>query len=137
MPIPMIDNLNYPTPEKIIEYNLLILTLIKVKKADQPKVINPYAITHAIEDSKHTEGDIYDKAVCLLKGLIQRHPFASGNRRTAFIVVKEFLINNGTPFNVKDDPADARVMQGIRENYYSNGEIKEWIKHGKIREFKR
>ena len=30
----------YPTPEQIIEYNFLALELIKVKKADQPKVLS-------------------------------------------------------------------------------------------------
>jgi len=47
----MADNIIYPAPEKIIEYNLLTLTMIKVKKADQPKVLNPYAIKVAIEEA--------------------------------------------------------------------------------------
>ena len=133
----MAKDIIYPTPEKIIEYNLLVLALIKVKKADQPKVLNRYGIVHAIEDCKKLEGDIYNKAVCLLRGIIQKHPFASGNRRTAFVVVKEFLLSNNAVFKVKDDPSYARVMQGIRENFYKEEEIKEWIKNGKIKEFKR
>ncbi len=59
------------------------------------------------------------------------------NRRTAFIVVKEFLLANHASFHVKDDPHYAKVMQGIRESFYATEEIKEWIKNGKIREFKR
>ena len=110
----MAKDIIYPTPEKIIEYNLLALTLIKVKKADQPKVLNYHSIVHAIEDCKKLDGDMYEKAVCLLKELVQRHPFASGNRRTAFIVVKEFLLENKAVFGVKDDPSYARVMLGIR-----------------------
>ena len=133
----MAHNIIYPTVEKVIEYNLLVLKLIKVRKADQPKVLNVHSIATTIEEAKKLEGDIYDKAVCLLKGIIQWHPFASGNRRTAFVVAKEFLLVNKLPFNVKDDPSHARVMQGIRENYYTNEEIKEWIKHGKIKEFRR
>ena len=30
----------YPSPEKIIEHNLLALTIIQVKKADQPNVLS-------------------------------------------------------------------------------------------------
>jgi hypothetical protein len=30
----------YPTTEKLIEYNFLALEFIKVKKADQPKVLS-------------------------------------------------------------------------------------------------
>lgn len=90
-----------------------------------------------MDDCEEYEGDIFDKAVILLKGLIQKHPFASGNRRTAFIVTKYFLQINNKKFGIKDQEKQARVMQGIRERYYSDNEIKEWIKNGKIREFKR
>lgn len=90
-----------------------------------------------LDECEESKGDIYDKATCLIKGLIQKHLFASGNRRTAFIVVKDFLIQNHESFNIPDDPAYAKIMQGIRENFYSHTEIKEWIKHGKIKEFKR
>ena len=90
-----------------------------------------------IEDCKNKEGDIYDKAVTLLKGLIQKHAFASGNRRTAFVVTKEFLLNNQAKFRIKNDPKYAKVMLGIREHYYSEDEIKEWIRNGEIKEFRR
>ena len=115
----------------------MALTIIKVKRADQPKVLSNHKIDSAIQECRETKGDIFDKAVVLLKGLIQKHAFASGNRRTAFIAAKEFLLNNKATFKVQDDPAHARVMQGIREEYYTNEEIKEWIKNGKIREFTR
>ncbi len=90
-----------------------------------------------IEGCKEVEGDIYDKAVFLLKGLIQKHPFASGNRRTAFIAAKDFLLKNNEVFGVKDDPEQARIMIGIREKFYKDEELKEWLKHGKIRKFER
>ncbi len=32
---------------------------------------------------------------------------------------------------------NSKIMIGIRENYYSNNEIKNWIKNGKIRKFER
>ena len=127
----------YPSAEKIIEYNLLVLKLIKVKKGDTQKVLSKAKILDTLFDCEENTGDVYDKAVCLLKGLIQRHPFASGNRRTAFIVVKDFLMMNHAQFQIKDDPKYARAMQGIRENFYTDEEIKEWIKNGPIKEFKR
>ncbi len=133
----MANNITYPTPEKIIEYNFLALKLIKVKKADSPKVLSYNGIVNVIEECRKLEGNVYDKAVHLLKGIIQKHPFASGNRRTAFIVAKEFLLDNHAHFKITDDPGHARVMQGIRENFYTDEEIKEWIKNGRIREFKR
>lgn len=133
----MTKNIGYPTAERIIEYNMLALDIIKVKKADKPKVLSYQKILDAIEQCKQTHGDIYDKAAVLLKELVQKHPFASGNRRTAFITAKDFLLMNKAKFKVKDEPAYAKVMTGIREGFYSNEEIMEWLKNGKIREFRR
>jgi len=133
----MEKELKYPTADRIIEYNVLALTIIKVKKADRPAVLSGPRINHIIKGCKELEGDLYAKAVYLFKGIIQLHPFASGNRRTAFIVTKEFLKENGGKFNIEDDPKQAKVMLGIREKYYTDDEIKEWIKHGKIKAFKR
>lgn len=133
----MTEKIVYPTVEKIIEYNLLVLKLIRIKKADNAKVLSHAKIREVLEECEESDGDIYYKAICLLKGLIQKHPFASGNRRTAFIAVKDFLLQNHGRFQIKNDPKYARVMQGIRENFYTDEEIKEWIKNGEIREFKR
>ncbi|MBI2131106.1 type II toxin-antitoxin system death-on-curing family toxin [Candidatus Woesearchaeota archaeon] len=127
----------YPTLEKITEFNILALNILKVKKADKSQVLSMAKITDAIEKCRNYEGDIYDKAVILLKGIVQNHPFASGNRRTALIAVKDFVINNNQKFEIKDDPKYAKVMQGVREDYYTHEEIKEWMKNGEIREFKR
>ena len=53
------------------------------------------------------DGDIYDKAACLLKKMIKRHAFASENRRTAFVIKKHFLISNNAEFNITDNPSYA------------------------------
>ena len=127
----------YPTPGRIIEYNVLALNIIKAKKADKAEVLKHSVLSSVINQMENKEGDVYDKATVLLKGLIQGHPFASGNRRTAFIVTKDFILKNKGRFGIADNVSDARVMQGIRENYYSASEIKEWLKNGKIRKFER
>lgn len=133
----LMTDLIYPTEDKIIEFNVLVLNIIKVKKADTAKVINHFNISKAIEDCKHYEGDLYDKGTVLMKKIVNGHPFASGNRRTAFITTKYFIKENKGKFKIKDDPDYAKVMVGIRENYYLHDEIKNWIKNGKIRLFKR
>ena len=127
----------YPSTEKIIEFNLLSLNIIKAKRADSPKLLSGEKLRRVLVSCKEFEGDIFGKAVVLLKGLVQAHAFASGNRKTAFLATKYFLALNGQKLGIGDEPRNAKVLLGIRENYYSDEEIKEWIKNGKIREFKR
>ncbi len=133
----MTKEIKYPSVERIIEYNVLSLTAIKVKKADKAELLSISKLNEIVRETENAEKDIYDKAIVLLKGLVKKHPFASGNRRTAFIVTKDFLLTNNGKFNVKDNPENAKAMQGIREDYYTDEEIKEWIKNGKIKKFKR
>ena len=127
----------YPSVEEIEEFNILVLSIIKVKKADKPQVLSSSKIREAIAECEDAEGNVYAKAAALMKGLVKKHAFASGNRRTAFVAAKSFVLANGGSFRIADDPAYARVMQGIREDYYTDAEIMEWIEHGKIREFAR
>ncbi|NCO55066.1 MAG: hypothetical protein COS14_00855 [Bacteroidetes bacterium CG02_land_8_20_14_3_00_31_25] len=127
----------YLTSQEIIEFNILSLKLIQIKKADKSEVLSYKKIQEIINGCELMDGDIYDKAVYLIKESIKKHAFASGNRRTAFIITKHFLLLNKVEFNIKDEPEYAKIMTGIRENYYSDNEIKNWIKYGNIREFKR
>ncbi|MBI2103281.1 Fic family protein [Candidatus Woesearchaeota archaeon] len=127
----------YPTAEKIIEYNLLVITLIPAKKSDQVKVLSRQKLENIIRECRELNGDLYDKAVFLLSNLIRQHPFASGNRRTALVTTKEFLLQNHEKFKIEDNPNHARVLLGIRERFYRDEEVKGWIKYGRIREFSR
>ena len=127
----------YLNSEIIIEYNFLALMLISVKKADTHVVLSHEKISEIVEGCITKEGDIYDKAAYLFKDIIQKHPFASGNRRTAFIATKSFLLKNRRKFNIDNDPKQAQTMLGIRAGYFQDNEIKGWIQNGPIREFKR
>ncbi len=129
--------MKYPSVQKIIEFNVLALNLIKAKKADKPELKSRQKLVGVLEECKKSHGDVFDKSVILLKGLVQKHAFASGNRCTAFLAVKYFLLENKANFEPKTDSLQAKVLLGIRENYYSDEEIKEWLKHGKIKEFVR
>lgn len=126
----------YPTVEDLIEMNKRVLSEVRAKKADRSAVLlgGRAVLQNIIEDVKRKKGDIFDKAVVLLKSLIQRHPFESGNRRTAVVSTASFLLVNGEELNIS---REINVLQGIRERYYTDGEIKNWLKGGEIRAFER
>ena len=128
--------IKYPTVEGIIEINKKVLEEIKVRKADRSKLFpsGKEILESIITKMKTKKGDVYGKAVILLKELIRKHPFESGNRRTAFVSVTAFLKINSKKINITHNE---NILQGIRERYYNDIEIKKWLRGGKIREFKR
>lgn len=128
--------IKYPSVDDVIEVNKNVLKEIKVRKADRSALMpsGRTILERIVDDIKGTGTDVYDKAVTLLKGLLQRHPFESGNRRTALVVTASFLEINGEELNIAHD---TNILQGIRERYYRDEEIKDWLKGGEIREFKR
>ncbi|MFA5103234.1 MAG: type II toxin-antitoxin system death-on-curing family toxin [Candidatus Thermoplasmatota archaeon] len=127
----------YPTVEEIQYNNIIAIELFRRSKHDQAKTISVSYIQKAIEITKIDTGDIYDKAARMLFELTRLHAFESGNKRTAFLTTKKFVITNGERFRIPDRESNVKIMIGIRENFYSHKEIKEWIKHGKIKVFKR
>ena len=77
---------------------------------------------------------LYDKAAVLLTELVRAHAFASGVRRTAYVATMSFLRTNGQHPSVIPDP---KILTGVREDFYAQDEIKEWLKGNAIRKFTR
>jgi prophage maintenance system killer protein len=122
----------YPSVDQVIAYNALSLSHIRVKKADQHEVRSRATIRQVIADAAATAGSVYVQAAVLLTGMVRVHAFASGNRRTALLVTRDCLLSNRATFGVRDDPANARILQGIREGFYTLTEIQEWLRTGDL-----
>ena len=127
----------YPTVDEIQYYNTIAIEMFRKSKQDRAKTISLSYIQKAIDKVKMNPGDIYDKAALLLYELTRIHAFESGNKRTAFLTTKKFVLKNEGKFNIPDTINNVKVMIGIRENYYSQNEIKEWIMNGKVKKFER
>lgn len=127
----------YPSVEEIQFNNTIAIEMFRRSKHDQAKTISVSYIQKAIDATKAVAGDLYDKAALLLFELTRMHAFESGNKRTAFLTTKKFVVTNGERFRIPDKESNVKIMIGIRENYYTKKEIKEWIKHGKIKAFRR
>ena len=129
--------IKYLTSRYIIKINKFVIENIKVKKADVHKVLSYSKIDKIVEGTKRKKGNVYDKAVYLMRNLVKYHPFSAGNRRTAYASVGKFLDKNRKPFKVENHNKYSRTLTGIREDYYTHKEIKDWFKNGKIKKFVR
>ena len=115
----------YLTAEQLAEINRRVLREVKVKRADSHHVANRAKLDSIVEEVRALDGDVFDKATCLLVCLTKKHVFDSGNRRTAYTATKLFLEANGEALKVDPDP---RVLTGIREGFYRTDEVVEWLK---------
>jgi len=117
----------YPSVDEIIETNRRVLETIVTDKRDRHVVRNEAAIRRALDASRRSRGDTYDKAAVLLIEPVKSHPFKSGNRRMATAVVADFLGANGQPFKGQG----TAVLAGIRLGDFKKAEVKAWLKgHG-------
>jgi death-on-curing family protein len=126
--------MRYLTAVQLAETNRTVLKEIKVKKADSYRVLSRSALDEIVEKMETEGSDVYEKAAILLVDLTRRHPFASAVRRTAYAAAKLFLEANGEQIHVKYEP---KVLQGVRERFYSGDEIVNWLKGNEIRKFVR
>ena len=60
-------------------------------------------------------------------GLTRNHPFADGNKRTAWVVVRLFLADNG--YRLRFDPADAvRIMESVAAGTLTEAQLADWFR---------
>lgn len=126
--------LMYPTKESIINVNKLV-NLMSSMKADAYKLLRDEGFIDVIIDKvKGMEGDVYDKAAVLLDSLVKTHGFASGNKRTGFLVTAYFIKKNGEKARFDNFDKVEKVLRNIR--LYDIKEITEWLRIGDIDEIK-
>jgi death-on-curing family protein len=128
--------MKYLNEEDLIRINKSVLNF-KQKKADSHSILKPGALHNVVEKHKTTSGDTYDIAADVMRDVVQAHPFASGNKRSGLMSAATFLHNNKLTMNKEVSKADPNVLIGVKENYYTHRELRDWLQHGDIRRFKR
>lgn len=116
---------NFLTVDEILDAHDSILS----RFGGEPGVIHEGAIHAAVE--RHRWGpfevdDLYARAALLLRGICEDHPFADGNKRTAFAAAEAFMQRNGARVAA---PSDLLVefMLGVARGEYSLEGIRTWL----------
>lgn len=124
----------YPSKESIISVNKMV-NLMSNMKADAHKLLRSEDFIDVIINKvMETEGDVFEKAAVLLDSLVKTHGFASGNKRTGFVVTTYFIKKNGGKARFEDFDKVEKVLRNIR--LYNIKEITEWLRTGNIDETK-
>ncbi|UQZ84260.1 Toxin Doc [Paenibacillus konkukensis] len=95
----MKEMINFLTKEEVISAHYFMMK--KMNDAEQAGVKDHGLLESAVhrpqqsvfgEDAYPT---LFDKAAALLESLVKNHCFHNGNKRTAYLVTKSFMILNG------------------------------------------
>ena len=73
------------------------------------------------------EPDLADLATALAHGLARNHPFVDGNKRTAYVAMRTFLVLNGTDLVASPEERYAAVL-ALAEGRLPATEFAEWLR---------
>lgn len=86
------------------------------------------ALTRPLNLLSYGQPDAADLAAAYAYGLSRNHGFTDGNKRTAWIIARLFLADNGIRLIFK--PQDAvRIMQDLASGTVSEAGLAEWFRH--------
>lgn len=71
--------------------------------------------------------DAAELAACYAFSLARNHPFADGNKRTAWVLARVFLADNG--FRITFDAAEAlKLVEGLASGNVTESDAAEWFR---------
>ena len=71
--------------------------------------------------------DISALAASYAYGIAKNHPFLDGNKRTAFVVMRTFLLLNGFDIDASQEEKYLTILK-LAEGNLSEVELNEWVK---------
>lgn len=106
----------FPTTEDILELHDAIIA----QSGGEPGVLVEGAVTSAVERAiwgPFPGDDLAGRAALLLRGIAVDHPFADGNKRTAFEAADAFLRLNGSFIRASQRDIVAFMLEVARSEH--------------------
>jgi len=127
------NKLWYPSVDDAKQANKVAVTTFKATKSEQFKVLSERKINEAIDRCKKRRGSVETKSACILKNFSDKnlHSFASGNRRTAYILMNQFLWKNKGYAIAKKKEYTSELFKELRRRDIPEKEILRWYRHTK------
>ena len=73
------------------------------------------------------DADIAALGAAYAFGVAKNHPFIDGNKRTALVVMRTFLLVNGATLNASQEEKYITIL-GLAEGSLDEGQLAEWIR---------
>jgi death-on-curing protein len=117
----------FPTLDELVELHEQILD----QTGGARGILNLGTVAAALDRAQHgpfwARVDLADRAALLLRGICQDHPFADGNKRTAFEAVDELFARNGVALEAAP-AAVVSFMLSVAQGLLSLDDIAAWLR---------
>ncbi|UQQ17643.1 type II toxin-antitoxin system death-on-curing family toxin [Salmonella sp. WGH-01] len=131
MAIEYVEGVNYLSIEDIVYINR---SLIEIQTPNEPiGVLNPNNLSSSqsrpstIRYYEQTD-DMFRLSAVLIESLIQNHPFANANKRTAMMAGYVFLLLNGYELTAPSDEV-VTIAEGLARKDYAVDDPENWLCH--------
>ena len=85
------------------------------------------ALARAVNQGAYGEDDLCALAAAYAFGLVRNHPFADGNKRTAWVTARLFLRKNGLTLSFEERDA-IRTVERLAAGELSEEELADWFR---------
>lgn len=116
------DKVKYLTKEEIIKAHEKIIN----ETGGYSGILNEGLLDLVLDQMKISD-DLIQKAIVLIFGIIQNHPFVDGNKRTGLECLDVFLDDNNKNFKIKDIEKAEDIILKISRNEISRNKVRKWI----------
>jgi death on curing protein len=85
------------------------------------------ALARPQQRAAYGDGDVADFAASYAWGILRNHPFADGNKRTAWVLARLFVLDNGK--NIRFDPVDAiSLIENAASGSVDEPSLAQWFR---------
>jgi death-on-curing protein len=118
--------LEFPTASEVVAAHARILR----RFGGEPGVLTLSPVHAALARARHgpfLRGDLAERAAFLVRGIGQDHPFADGNKRTAYAVVDAFLRRNRHALAATPEEGMAFMLE-VARGERDVEDVAEWLR---------
>ena len=89
------------------------------------------ALARPLNLSAYGEPDIAALAAAYAFGIVKNHPFVDGNKRTAFVVLRTFLLLNGSDLSAQLAERVVKML-AVAEGTVDEDQFAEWVRGQRV-----
>ncbi|HVH80436.1 MAG TPA: type II toxin-antitoxin system death-on-curing family toxin [Stellaceae bacterium] len=109
--------------EAVIDINRRLVAITGERHLLRDEALLEGALARPQHAYAYGEEDVAALAVRLLAGIVQSHAFEQGNKRTGFVAMVQFLMENGYGVTIEDNRPWAEEVIALVEHHISEDDF--------------